>query len=393
VSILAGMLAVTVFVSGCSKQGGGLLSANQKVATVDGAVITKNEYDKAYKEFQNVFSLDKLPEQQRVMLGETVKQMTLNKLIYEALLDTEASKAGIKVTDADVQKYKQEKIFSNPALKEQFKQFLAQRSMTEADFDAQLKDTLLQNKFVEAKGGPQVQVSDSEVKAFYDKNPDQFKLPERIAASHILVKAIVPEMKRELREKNPKITDAEVDKTIAGKEKELEGKAAKLFSQVKAEPKKFEELAKANSDDAVSAQRGGDLGQMVESNIDPVFWAAIQKTPNGQLYPSVLHTQFGYHIIKVGEHLPPKKEDFQQAKPMISDFLSQQKKQAFLQQWVEQKKNEAKIVIEPAYQPKAQPAPAAAQQMPAAPQAVAPQEGGAAAPAAPAAEAPKAAHQ
>ena len=44
-SILAGMLAATIFVSGCANQGG---FAGGKVAMVNGTAITKAEFDKAY---------------------------------------------------------------------------------------------------------------------------------------------------------------------------------------------------------------------------------------------------------------------------------------------------------------------------------------------------------
>ena len=69
--------------------------------------------------------------------------MTLNKLILHTLVANEAQKANINVTDADVQAYKQKKIFSNPTLKEQYHTYLTQNMMSEADFDAMLKENLL----------------------------------------------------------------------------------------------------------------------------------------------------------------------------------------------------------------------------------------------------------
>src|SRR5690606_12850001 len=122
-----------------------------------------------------------------------------------ALINNEASKAGIQVTGDEIQKYKQEKIFSNPDMKTQFKTFLEQNQMSEADFDTMLKENLLMNKFLDVKGGAEVQVSDSEVKMFYEKNAEQFKVPERIRAKHILVEAVIPKMKKDLREQNAKI--------------------------------------------------------------------------------------------------------------------------------------------------------------------------------------------
>ncbi|WP_373531593.1 peptidylprolyl isomerase [Vampirovibrio sp.] len=349
VSLLAGMLAVTVLVSGCAKGG---LGGGQKVATVNGTTITKAEYDKTYGDFEKSFHVENVPEAQKSVLDDYLKQMTLNKLILQTLINTEASKTGIKVTDAEVKEYKEAKIFNDPTLKEQFKTFLSQNKMQESDFDAMLRENLLLNKFMEAKGGQAVQVSDSEVKNFYDKNVDQFKVPESIHAKHILVKAIEPQIKQEVRKGNEKISDADLEKSVAAKKQDLKAKADKLFTEIKANPAQFEELAKKNSEDPMSAVKGGDLGYMPQGTVDPAFWAAADKTPKGQLYPGVVASQFGYHIIKVLDHKAPHQQTFAEAKDNIREQMSQQKKQAFLQQWAQQQRSVAKIDVEKAYQPK-----------------------------------------
>jgi parvulin-like peptidyl-prolyl isomerase len=345
-SFLAGMLAFTVMVSGCNAV------QQSKVATVDGTPITKSEYDKTYSQFEKAFHMENVPDAQKSMMADTLKQMTINKLIFQTLVDNEAAKAGVKVTDADIKTYKEEKIFKDPTMKTQFQAFLSQNNMKESDFDEMLKENLLVNKLMDVKGGKDVAVSDTEVKTFYDKNVDQFKMPERIHASHILVEAIVPKMKQELRSKNPKITDTELDKDISNKKNELKTKADEIFSEVKTKPAEFESLAKKDSEDPMSAKNGGDLGFLVEGTTDPAFWAAIAKTPNGQMYPGVVSSQYGYHIVKVLDRQPPHQQTFDEAKEMIRERMSQMKKQIFMQKWAEQEKAIAKIDIEPTYKAK-----------------------------------------
>lgn len=360
--ILSGLLAGTVFLAGCA---GGL--ADSKVATVDGTPITRTAYDKTYKEFQKAFYVGNVPDSQKAALTDTLKRMTLEKLIAQTLIYNEAAKAGVTVTSAEVTDYKNKKILKDPVIAQQFKAFLTQNKMQESDFDAILKDNLLANKLIEAKGGPQVAVSDAEIKTLYDKHKDQFRHPERIHASHILVKAIEPQMKQELRAKTPTISDAELGKAVARQKETLKAKADKLFSEVKANPSRFEALAKVDSEDAASAGQGGDLGFMAQESTDPAFWAAIQKTPDGRLYPGVVSTPFGFHIVKVLAHQPPYVQTFEEAKPLIRDHLAQMKRQAFMQQWIEQQKTAAKIDIEPAYKPQEAPPPAAATAPPAVP--------------------------
>lgn len=347
-SILAGLMAVTIALTGCSGAAGG----NAKVASVDGTAITKAEYDKVYKELEKNFGMENLAEEQRGMMAEMVKQMALNKLILQTMIQNEADKSGITVSDEDVKAYKQEKLLASDELKAQFQEFLKQSDMSEADFDAMLKDNLLLERFMDVKGGEQVKVSEAEVKAFYDQNPERFQLPKRVRASHILVKAIVPQMKKDLREQDPKISDEALEKKVHEQRDALKKKADDLLAQVKANPAKFEELAKSQSDDTVAAQNSGDLGFMAEDMIDATFWSAIAKVPANTLVPQVVSTPFGFHVIKVAEHSAPRKESFQNAKGMIQDFLAQQKKQAFLEQWAQEARSQVNIVIEPSYQPK-----------------------------------------
>ncbi len=60
----------------------------------------------------------------------------------------------------------------------------------------------------------------------------------------------------------------------------------------------FAQVAAKESTDTQSAQRGGALGCIDQQQIDPTFAAAAAATPVGSVSAPV-HTQFGWHIIKV----------------------------------------------------------------------------------------------
>lgn len=59
----------------------------------------------------------------------------------------------------------------------------------------------------------------------------------------------------------------------------------------------FAELARANSQDPGSAQRGGQLGVFPRGAMVPAFEQALLALQPGQISP-VVQTQFGYHIIR-----------------------------------------------------------------------------------------------
>jgi peptidyl-prolyl cis-trans isomerase C len=328
-------------------------NAGDKVATIDGVVVTKGDYDKLYTQFGRMLNMGADPKQaSNPVVGETLKRLTLNQLILNTLVKKDAAALGVSVTDELFNKLKEQQI-KQLGGKEAFTGFLAQNKVDEAQFDSSLRDQLLLNQFLEKKGGASVKVSEAEVSTFYNQHLKDFNIPETVRAKHILVKAIEPELKRELKAKSPNLTPDELTAQIKAEKVTLKAKADQLAKEVQASPTKFSDIAQKNSDDVVSAKNGGDLGPLTQRDLDPVFWDAIHKTKPGTLYPGVLETQFGYHIIEVLDHGKPHQMALAEAKPIILSRLEGEKKQKVMETWVTAKKAEVakKIVIEPAYRP------------------------------------------
>lgn len=96
-------------------------------------------------------------------------------------------------------------------------------------------------------------------------------------------------------------------------------KANQLAAKLKAGGD-FAAIAKTDSDDPGSKDKGGELGEVSPGQTVPEFDAAITKLPVGQVSDPV-HTRFGYHIIQVeGRSTMP----LEQAKPIIQDQLTSQ---------------------------------------------------------------------
>jgi protein-export membrane protein SecD len=79
-------------------------------------------------------------------------------------------------------------------------------------------------------------------------------------------------------------------------------KAEDLLKQVQ-NGADFSELAKQNSEDPGSKDQGGDLGFVKRGTFVPEFDKVLfdSNLESGQVYPQVVESQFGYHIIKVLE--------------------------------------------------------------------------------------------
>jgi peptidyl-prolyl cis-trans isomerase C len=127
-------------------------------------------------------------------------------------------------------------------------------------------------------------VSDEEVKAYYDANPDEFRT-DRVKASHILVK----------------------DEELA---EELHGK-------LEADASQFAELAKEHSIDKSNAARGGDLGFFGRGRMVPEFEEAAFGLANDGDVSEIVKTRFGYHIIIRVEREDGKPKPFDEVKNQI----------------------------------------------------------------------------
>ncbi|MGF6771414.1 peptidyl-prolyl cis-trans isomerase C [Paraburkholderia sp. GAS199] len=142
--------------------------------------------------------------------------------------------------------------------------------------------------------------------------------------------------------KNNAPTDAEVTarynaliKDAGGKEYHLhhilvdnEQQAKDLIAKIKAGAS-FEDLAKQFSKDPGSGKNGGDLDWSDPKAYVPEFADAATHLQKGQMTDTPVHTQFGWHIIRVDDVRNITPPPLEQVRPQIVQQIQQEKLQAF----------------------------------------------------------------
>jgi len=118
---------------------------------------------------------------------------------------------------------------------------------------------------------------------------------------------------------------------------ESEAQAKSLLGQIKAGTK-FEELAKKHSKDPGSGPNGGDLDWANPGNYVPEFSEALVKLKKGEVSPSPVQSQFGWHIIKLEDVRETAFPAFEEVK----EQLLQRQKQAKLARFQEDLRKNAK---------------------------------------------------
>lgn len=104
---------------------------------------------------------------------------------------------------------------------------------------------------------------------------------------------------------------------------EKEDEAKNLIAQIR-KGASFEKLAAEHSNDPGSKARGGDLDWApVERYVKP-FSDTVVKLKKGQMTDTPVHTDFGYHVIRLDDERATKIPSFEEAKPQLQQLLQNQ---------------------------------------------------------------------
>ncbi|KAA0259229.1 peptidylprolyl isomerase [Deferribacter autotrophicus] len=153
--------------------------------------------------------------------------------------------------------------------------------------------------------------TEEEIEKYYLQHPDEFQQKEEIAAKHILIRVKDWKNKNEVESAKKKISD--------------------ILAKIK-KGEKFEDLAKKYSEDP-SAKNGGDLGYFTKGQMIKEFEDATFKLKKGEI-SDVVKTPVGFHIIKVYDYKPEKKLTLDEAKEQIIEKLKTLKKNAAFNEYV-----------------------------------------------------------
>ncbi len=297
-----------------------LAAEADKIAIVNGTVITKDEYerelvrirDQAARQGKEITEAE-MPE---------IKKQIIDNIIETLVFYQDAIAKGIKADQAMADKEWAQLKSGYPDDKS-FEKTLADKKITETLIMDQLQKRNIIKKFIDQNFTQKTVIPESEVKAYYDNNPEQFNKPESVRASHILIPA-----------------DISADEK---QKKEARDKVEKIQARVKA-GEDFATLAKENSRDPVSSEKGGDLGFFTKGQmVKPVEDAAFALAPGA--VSDIVETQYGYHIIKVTDKQPADKFSFDEVKSRLADYLKNIKISKDIGDYTKTLKEKAKIEI------------------------------------------------
>jgi peptidyl-prolyl cis-trans isomerase D len=153
-----------------------------------------------------------------------------------------------------------------------------------------------------------VSVSHEDLQAYYDQHRDDYRVPEQVNVSHILIKTPLP---------GP---DGKVDPKGV---EEARKKTEEVLKQLKAGGN-FAELAKKYSEDPGSGKNGGSLGWIGKGRTVPEFEQTAFSLAKGAT-SGLVQSSYGFHIIRLDDKQAAHVKTLDEVKDQIESAMRQQK--------------------------------------------------------------------
>jgi len=282
----------------------------QVLVKVNGEIITKTELEarqiSALRQRNPNFRPDNDAALQKA-LAEVTPQIIVDA-VDEMLMVQRGKELGYTMSAEQfnniVENIKKEnKIESDEALQAALKQ----EGMTMADLRRQLERTMLVQRVQQTEIMQKLQVTDTELKAYYEAHKNEFTTVPQITLREITV--AVPVTKQGVN---------------VAQDDEAKAKAEEVRTKIVAgEP--FARLA-ADYSDSGSKANGGLVGPLAKSDLSDELQKAIAGMKTGDVTP-VLRTTRGYQIIKIETLQDTTIKPYDEARNEIADKIAGEKRQ------------------------------------------------------------------
>ena len=364
---ILGLIALTfVFVGGANFA----FVGNNYAAKVDGVEIGLGQFEQSYRDvLQQNPQFATLPDNVRQQLRRNI----LEELIQQRVIDNYLEEAGYRISDAQVTSLIQQipEFQTNGRFDVAlYRDLLAQNGYEPASFERAQRVTLRRQqlerairgssvlspaayrRFLNLAGeqrvvrvatldgaavGEEIEVTEDMVTAYYDGNPSLFQLEESADVRYVEILHgdvaqsvnVTEDDIREYYEANADLYAQDEQRqarhilvVFNDDEAAAEEKATALAARISAgEP--FEDIARTNSDDTLTAGQGGDLGALTRSQLPDELGDAIFDMGEGDVRGPI-RSDFGFHIVRLDRIVEQGPMALEQVRAEITSDLQDQ---------------------------------------------------------------------
>ena len=244
------------------------------IAIVDSGVVMESELNKRVKEI-----VDRLRETETDLPPLNIlEEQVLDRLIIEEIQMQIADRAGIKISDTEVNKTLLGIASQNSLSLEEFRKNIEAQGSSYKDFRNTVRKEMIIQRVQRGKVGRRVEISEQELENFINSEEGRTKLAEQYNVQQILI--TIPGTANE----------TEVEKAS--------GQALDLLERIK-EGESFSKLATTYSS-GQNALEGGSLGWRTATELPSLFAKEVSTLKVGETSEPI-RSGAGFHLIHLAE--------------------------------------------------------------------------------------------
>lgn len=293
------------------------------IARVNDQVISTSDYNRALQDLdqqsqQHQWTEQQLMDQKHNLLRDLIDQQLL--LSRGKQLNITGETDLIKQLDAMRKQYHLDTM-------EDLQKAAEAQGVSWDDFKASMRNHLISQEVIREEVGSKINITPSEVQAYYEAHKDDFNQPEQVRLSEILIPTADPDNAEQVAEAKQKADEDEA-KLKGGED--------------------FATLAKAVSG-GMTAANGGDLGEFRRGQLAKVLEDDTFDLKAGQ-YTEPIRTKQGWIILKVTEHTAAGIQPLKDVEPQIENAIGMEKMQPALRAYLTKLREAAYIEIRDGYE-------------------------------------------
>ncbi|GAC14405.1 SurA N-terminal domain-containing protein [Aliiglaciecola lipolytica] len=359
--------------------GGYVSSSGNAAASVNGSEISQSTFDRAYQN-ERARMEAQYGESFSILAADSsylnqFRRSVLDRLIADKLMEQAAEELGLRVSDAQIR----ERIANMPEFQvgqsfdnERFKATLRQVGFQPSTFKDYLRSEMTRQQIVAALLGSEfsleseaskvlalqlqtrdiqyvtvpsedfvssVVITEQDIEVYYQQNLAQFDTQEKVSLEYIELNADDLMADIEVTEQeiedlyNNSSNDFQTDEQrrvslilieFGEDEDAARAKANETLARVRS-GEDFADVAAEVSDDAFSAENGGDLNYIARGDMDPEFEEAAFELENVGDVTDIVESEFGLQIIKLTEIKDQQVIAFDEVKDALAEQIKREK--------------------------------------------------------------------
>ena len=298
------------------------MPVEQIIVRVNDQVITNSDVARAQTQLdqearQGNWTLEQVKQGQSTLLRD---------LIDQQLLISKGKQLGITGDTELIKRLDEIRKENHLDSLDDLQKAVEQQQISYEDFKANIRNSIITQQVVRDEVGSKMQMSEAEMRAYYNDHKADFTHEESVHLNEILIPTSENATSAQLAEADAQAKDLE----------------AKLKSGAS-----FTDLAKKYSKGPTAAQ-GGDLGDFRRGALAKVLEDQTFDLPVGG-HTAPIRTRQGYIILQVTEHVPGGTQPMQKVEPQIEQAIYMEKIGPAVRAYLTRLRDEAYIDIRPGY--------------------------------------------